>query len=73
MQVIDDFEPQPVLGVVHRANIGEVVEGPFRRIVQIARNVQQVCGGYGNGGLCTSGVDAGPKDRVRKFRFQVVE
>ena len=73
MQVVDDFESQLIFGIVDRADIGEMVKGCLRRIVQIARNIQQTCGGHGNSGLGTCGVDAGRKDRVREFRPQVVE
>ncbi len=73
VQVVDDFEPQLIFGIVDRADIGEMVKGCLRRIVQIARNIQQARSGHGDSGLGTCGVDAGREDRVREFRLQAVE
>ena len=73
MQVVDDFESQPVFGIVDRADIREVVEGGCRRIVQIARNVQQARGSHGDGRFSTCRIDVGREDRVREFRLQAIE
>ncbi len=73
VQVVDDFKPQLIFGIIDRADIGEMVEGCLRRIVQIANNLQQARGGHGDSGLGTCGVDTGREDRVRKFRLQAVE
>ena len=73
VQVVDDFESQLIFRIVDRADIREMVEGCLRRIVQVARNLQQARGGHGDSGLGTCGVDAGRKDRVREFRLQTVE
>src|SRR6478672_4053992 len=41
VQVVDDFEPQLIFRIVDRADIREMVERCIRRIVQVARNLQQ--------------------------------
>lgn len=71
--MVNDFESQLIFGVVDRANIGELVKGRFRRIVQIARKVQQARGGHGERSLRSCRVDVDCEDRVREFGLKVVE
>ena len=73
VQVVDDFEPQLIFGIIDRTDIGEMVEGRLRRIMQVARNFQQARGGHGDSRLGTCGVHADREDRVREFRLQAVE
>ena len=73
MQVVDDFESQLIFRIVDRANIGEMIEGCFRRIVQVASNLQQTRSGNRDRGLGTCNVHAGREDRTWKFRLQAVE
>src|ERR1051325_4997189 len=71
--MIYDFKTLLIFGIVDRANIGEMVKSCFRRIVQIARNIHEARGVYGDSRLGTCSIDAGREDRVGEFRLQAVE
>jgi hypothetical protein len=73
VQVVDDFESQLIFRIVDRANIGEMIEGCLRRIVQIARNLQQTRSGNRDRGLGTSSIHTDRENRTWKFRLQAVE
>jgi len=65
--VVDDFKPELIFGIVDRADIGEMVEGRLRSIVQIAHNFQEARSSHGNRGLGTCGIDTAREDREQAF------
>ena len=71
--MVDDFEPHLIFWIVDRTDVGQMVEGCLRRIMQIARNLRKTCGRHGDSGLGTCGIHSDCEDRIRKFRLQAVE
>ena len=70
MQVIDDFKALPILRVVHGANIGEMVERRFRRIVKKASHIKNSIGSYLDGDLGPRRIRLDAEHRLGKFRHQ---